>query len=264
MSMFLTVYEADHIAMEGYQLKPITEGFLGDLWNRVVEIFKKIWDRIVKTVKAIKDFLFRSKKELDDKEKDEIYKQVINENHDHEFIYDHKELIAKFDWSYNAFNDLLPVAIKLKEGSKHPDKFNPAAFKSQNMTSINKWCNVDDNGERIAISLDKNKVAPVERINKMGTITHKESLDFAATIEAYTIKYSRLKENSQKILGGHIDGIIDVDKYKDSIHFIRGAVMTLANVLMTLSMSMDHTLHCMVSEFSACTKDLNKKPIGEK
>ena len=255
MSMFLTVYEADHIAMEGYQLEPITEGFLGDLWNRVVEIFKKIWDRIVKTAEKIKDWLTKRNKQSDEK----IMNEVLNNPYEHTFEYDHKELIDKFDYAYNAFNDLVPIMIKLKECSKNPENFKPDSFKSQYMSTFKKWCEVTDNGETIAVSCIKDKIQPISKSNKKGTITLKEANSFADTLDACTKKYHNLKTSSQKILGGYINGIVDTDQFKNSIHFIRALAMTLANALMTFGMSMDHTLHCMLIELNACTKSTTQK-----
>lgn len=256
--MFLTVYEADHIVTEGYTMEPITEGFLVDVWKRVVEIFKKIWDKIVKTAKAIRDFLFKSRSELDAAEKKAIEDKVRNERHEHVFVYDHQELINKFDFAYNAFNDLIPVAVKLKEGSKNPDKFDPESFKSQNGSTLSKWCNVEDTGETLAISLDRDKIAPIQRSNKPGTISYKEADAFSNMIDHCSDKYKGLKDVVQKLTVDKIKSIIGIEQYKNTTHFIRGAIMTLSNVLMTLNASMEHTLHCMVSEFSACTKDLTK------
>lgn len=254
--MFLTVYEADHIVTEGYTMEPITEGFLADVWKRVSEIFKKIWDAIVKAAKAIRDFLFKSRSELDAAEKKAVEDKVMSKRHEHVFIYDHQELINKFDFAYNAFNDLVPIAVKLKEGSKNPDKFDPESFKSQNVSTLSKWCNVEDNGETIAISLDKDKIAPIQRSNKSGTISYKEADALSDMVEKCNDKYKRLKDVVQKLQGNIINKIAGVDPYENATHFIRGAIMTLALVLMTLNKSMEHTLNCMTVEFAACAKDL--------
>ena len=246
------------IKTKGYliteSMVPVTEGFIGELWNKIVEIFKKMWNAVVKFFKNIKDYFTKTKAERDKEKNDAMYKEAMKVPFTHKQKYDHKALMNKFNFADNALHDLFVVLLLLKTESKTPDKFDQDKFKSSHLNTLKKYCDVDESGGRLGISMRKEDIDPLEPSEKEGRTSWGEADSFVKECNTCLNKYKASIEFTQKLGGGSFDAVADADQFKNSIHFIRGTAMTLCNALMTCNLSLQHTLRCMQQEMNAITK----------